>query len=68
MMISPGKRKKSLNLEKDLRLTRDDFIAIATPQPHEPGDLTGYLDFLDEVWGTEKIETEKKFFPEPFQL
>ena len=68
MTNSSGKRKSLLNLEKDLRLTRDDFIAIATPQPHDPGDLAAYLDFLDEVWGTGIIETERKFFPEPFQL
>ena len=63
-----GEKKKNIDLEKDLLLTRADFCAIGTPLPHEPEDLDSYLDFLDELWGSVRKETEKRFYPEPFQL
>jgi hypothetical protein len=70
MMSLPKERKRSLNLEKDLALTKEDFRAIGTPQPHEPRDLDSYLDFLDQLWGSEKKESGKKkrFYSEQFRL
>ena len=62
------KRKRSLNLEKDFLLTQEGFGAIDDSQPHEPRDLASYLDFLDEVWGSERKGTGKRFFSEEFRL
>ncbi len=67
-MSLPGGRKRSLDLEKDLLLTRDDFRAIGTPRPHEPEDLGSYLDFLDELWGSGRKEIKKRLYSEQFQL
>jgi hypothetical protein len=67
-MISPKERKRSLNLEKDWGLTKEDFKAIGEPQSHEPRDLGSYLDFLDELWGSERREIRKGFYSEQFQL
>ena len=53
-MSLPKERKRSLNLDKDLVLTKEDLAAIETSQPHDPRDLGSYLDFLDEVWGSER--------------
>ena len=67
-MSLPRKSKRSLDLEKDLMLTKDDFGAINASQPHEPGDLDSYLDFLDELWGSGRKEIERKFYSEQFRL
>ena len=67
-MSLPKERKRSLNLEKDLLLTKDDFKAIATSYPREPEDLVSYLDFLDELWASGRNKIEKRFYSEPFQL
>ena len=68
-MSLPKGKKKTLNLEKDLALTKEDFRAIAALQPHEPSDLASYLDFLDELWSSEgKRVVNKKFYAEPFRL
>jgi hypothetical protein len=67
-MSLPRERKRSLDLEKDLMLTPDDFGAIKALQPREPGDLNSYLDFLDELWGSERKEVRKRFYSEQFQL
>ncbi len=67
-MSLPKERKRSLNLEKDLALAKEDFGAIADSQPHEPRDLGSYLDFLDELWGSERKGIDKRFYSEPFRL
>ena len=67
-MSLPKEGKRSLNLEKDWRLTPEDFGAIGKLPPHEPRDLGSYLDFLDELWGSERREIRKEFYPEPFRL
>ena len=67
-MSLPKERKRSLNLDKDLALTKEDLAAIETSQPHDPRDLGSYLDFLDEVWGSERKGTGKRFFSEEFRL
>ncbi len=67
-MSLPKERKRSLNLEKDLVLTKEDFGAIETSQPHEPKDLGSYLDFLDELWESERKKIGKRFYSEQFQL
>ncbi len=67
-MSLPEERKKTINLEKDLTLTKEDFRAIGTPPDHDPRDLGSYLDFLDELWGSQKKEIKKRFYPEQFQL
>jgi len=67
-MSLPKEKKRSLYLDKDLALTKEDLAAIETPQPHDPRDLGSYLDFLDEVWGSKGKGTVKKFFSEVFQL
>jgi hypothetical protein len=67
-MSLPKERKRSLNLDKDLVLTKEDLAAIETLQPHDPRDLGSYLDFLDEVWRSERKETGKRFFSEEFRL
>jgi hypothetical protein len=67
-MSLPKDGKRSLNLEKDWGLTKEDFGAFGEPQTHEPRDLDSYLDFLDELWGSERKEIGKGFYPEPFRL
>jgi len=60
-MSLPKERKRSLNLERDLALTREDFEAMGVPPPHDPRDLGSYLDFLDELWGSQKKVIKKSF-------
>jgi hypothetical protein len=67
-MSLPTERKRNLDLEKDLVLTKDDFGAINASQPHEPGDLDSYLDFLGELWESGRKGIEKKFYSEQFYL
>jgi hypothetical protein len=67
-MSLPKERKRSLNLEKDLLLTQEDFGATGASPSHEPRDLGSYLDFLDEIWGSERKEIGKGFYPEQFRL
>jgi hypothetical protein len=65
----PKEKKKSLNLEKDLALAKEGFSAIAALQPNEPSDLDSYLDFLDELWRSERErKSSKKFYSDPFRL
>jgi len=65
----PKKRKRSLNLEKDLALIQEDFRAMSNPKPHDPRDLESYLDFLDELWSSERQRVvNKKFYSEAFRL
>jgi hypothetical protein len=61
-------RKKTINLEKDLALSKEDFRALGVPRPHDPSDLGSYLDFLDELWGFQKKDIRKKLYLEPFRL
>ncbi|MBM4339262.1 MAG: hypothetical protein FJ110_06940 [Deltaproteobacteria bacterium] len=62
-------KKRNLNLEKDLALTQEDFKAIRRSPPHDPSDLGSYLDFLDELWSSERQRVvNKKFYSEPFRL
>jgi hypothetical protein len=67
-MSLPKEGKRSLNLEKDLLLTKEDFGAIGALPPHDPRDLGSYLDFLDELWGSEREEIGKRFYSEQFRL
>ena len=67
-MSLPKQRKRSLNLEKDLVLTKEDFRAIDASQVHEPRDLGSYLDFLGELWGSERKKSKKHFYSEQFRL
>ena len=67
-MNLPKEGKRSLNLEKDWGLTQKDFGAIGEPQSNDPSDLGSYLDFLDELWGSERREIRKEFYSEQFQL
>jgi hypothetical protein len=67
-MNLPKERKGSLDLEKDLLLTKDDFGAISASQPREPEDLDSYLDFLDELWESGRKQIKERFYSEPFQL
>jgi len=57
----PKERKRSLNLDKDLGLTKEDLAAIETPRPHDPTDLGSYLDYLDEVWRSERKGYQEVF-------
>jgi hypothetical protein len=66
--MSLPKKRRSLDLEKDWVPTKEDFGAIGEPQPHEPGDLNSYLDFLDELWKSERKEVRGKFYSEQFNL
>ena len=43
-MSLPKEGKKSLNLERDLALRKEDFEAMRTLPPHDPQDLESYLD------------------------
>ena len=67
-MSSPKEQKRSLNLEKDLALTKEDFKAISALPPHDPRDLGSYLDFLDELWGSERKEIEKRLYFDQFRV
>lgn len=67
-MSLPREKKRSLDLEKDWAITREDFEAIGRLGPQESRDLGSYLDFLDELWGLEKKEIGKRFYPDPFHL
>jgi len=65
----PKERKRSLNLEKGLALTKEDFRAMSNLKSHDPSDLESYLDFLDELWSSERLRVvNKKFYSEPFRL
>ena len=64
----PKERKRSLNLDKDLGLTKEDLAAIETSRSHDPTDLGSYLDYLDEVWRSERRGPKKRFFSEEFRL
>jgi hypothetical protein len=61
-------RKRILDLERDLLLTGEDSRAINTPQSHEPSDLESYLDFLDQLWGSQRKKIERRFYPDRFRL
>jgi len=67
-MSLPKEGKRSLHLEKDWELTKEDFGAIGEPPSHEPRDLGSYLNFLDELWGSERREMKKGFYSEQFRL
>jgi|GEM_PF-3453426 len=67
-MSLPKEKKRILNLEKDWVLTKEDFGAIGEPPSHEPKDLGNYLDFLNELWGSERREIRKEFHSEQFRL
>jgi hypothetical protein len=67
-MSLPKGRKRSLDLEKDWVLTKEDFGAIGKPIFHEPKDLNSYLDFLDLLWGSERKEMSRRFYSEQFRL
>ncbi len=68
MTSLPKERKRSVNLERDLVLTQEDFGAIGASQIHEPRNLGSYLDFLDELWGGERKEIGEGFCCEQFRL
>ncbi len=67
-MSLPKEGKKSLDLERDLALTKEDFEAMRTLPPHDPRDLESYLDLLDELWRSQKKEIKKRFYAEQFRL
>jgi len=67
-MSLPKEGKRSQDLEKDWRLTQEDLGAISEPPSHEPNDLGSYLDFLDELWRSERREMRKRFYTEQFRL
>jgi len=67
-MNLPKEEKRSLHLEEDWGLTKEDFGAIGEPPSHDPRDLGSYLDFLDELWGFERREIKKGFYSEQFRL
>jgi hypothetical protein len=68
MSLPQKKSRRSLNLEKDLLLTKDDFGATGASLHRNPEDLGSYLDFLDELWGSGRKEIEKRFYSGQFQL
>ena len=67
-MSLPEERKRSLNLEKDLALTKEDFKAVSAFPPHDPRDLGSHLDFLAERWGSERKEIEKRLYFDQFRV
>jgi len=67
-MSLPKEKKRSLNLDKDWLPTKEDPGAVGEPQFHEPGDLNSYLDFLDELWKSERKEIRRTFYSEQFHL
>ncbi len=66
--MSLSKEKRSLDLEKDWVLTKEDFGAMGESPSHEQSDLNSYLDFLDELWRSERKEIRTVFYSEQFQL
>ena len=66
--MSSRKKRKIFDLEKDWGPMNEDFAAIHEPQFHEPGDLNSYLDFLDELWKSERKEIRRTFYSEQFHL
>ena len=67
-MSLPREKKRTLDLEKGLLLTKEDFAAMGTPRSHKLEDLESYLDFLDELWGSGRKEISKRFYSKQFQL
>lgn len=57
-----------LDLDRDLWLTREDFIAMGRPPQEQGPDLESYLDFLAEVEAFEAPPPLKKFYPDEFDL
>jgi len=66
--MSLPKERRSLDLEKDWVFTKEDSGAIGESQSHEPRDLNSYLDFLDELWRSERKEIRRGFYSEQFRL
>lgn len=62
------RRKRSIDLEKDWVLTKEDFGAIGRPMFHEPRDLSSYLDFLDLLWRSQRNEMSRRVYSEQFRL
>lgn len=57
-----------LDLDHDMWLTREDFIAMGKPPQDRSADLEIYLDFLAEVESFEAPSPAKSFYPDEFDL
>ena len=57
-----------LKLEKDFRLTAEDFPIMRTPFNHDPEDLAAYLDFLEAVEAFESKKAEATLYTDEFRL
>ena len=57
-----------LRLEKDFRLSAEDFVAMRTPSSHDPQNLAAYLDFLEAVEAFESKKAKPIFYAEEFRL
>ncbi|MBN1102931.1 MAG: hypothetical protein JXL84_05915 [Deltaproteobacteria bacterium] len=56
-----------LDLDRDLVLSEDDFIAMGNT-PRQSPDLEAYLDFLAEVDAFEVTPPVREFYGECFEL
>jgi hypothetical protein len=57
-----------LELEKDLVLTAEDFLAMRAPSSHDSQDLAAYLDFLENVGAFESKKADARVYAEEFRL
>lgn len=67
-MTLPKPGKRTIDLEKDWVLTKEDLGVMGKPIPREPEDLSSYLDFLDLLWRSEKRIISSRFYSDQFRL
>jgi hypothetical protein len=65
---SQEKTKPHLDLEKDLRLTPEDFAAMRVRPPNDPSDLGSYIDWLEAIGAFDAPPRDPTKQTKPFVL
>ena len=68
MNSSKKKKNEDLNLERDLRLSREDIEFMNQVKISPDPDLEGYIDFLMEIGAFDGPYGERTFYDEEFEL
>jgi len=68
MNSSKQKKNEDLNLERDLRLSREDIEYMNQVKTNPDPDLEGYIDFLMEIGAFDGPYGERTFYDEEFEL
>jgi hypothetical protein len=67
-MNSQEKTTGPLNLEQDLPVTLKDLAAMRSLPREAVQDLSGYLEFLEEIGAFETKRSERKYYATEFRL